>query len=194
MAKLRFGMMTSLDNYINDANGNFSWGQIAEDVHEHANGEARQLSLDIYGRRMYEMMIYWETYDGSVPVEVDFSRVWQATDKLVVSKSLKSVSSARTELVTDLDFEGMRRLKAERDGDIAVSGPTLAAGYLEAGLVDEISIYYVPVVIGGGTPMFQVKKKIGMERIEEVPFSNGVTFIRYRVLNEGRHADESIPL
>jgi dihydrofolate reductase len=183
MAKLTFNMMTSLDNYINDVNGDFNWGQIDDDVHQHANDAQREVTLDIYGRRMYEMMVYWETYDGGVPVEADFSDAWKSVAKLVMSKSLKAVSSARTTLVADLDIEGMRRLKAERDGAIAISGPTLAARYLDAGLVDEVSIYYIPVVVGGGTPMFQVKNKLRLERIEERSFKNGVNFIAYRVLN-----------
>jgi len=183
MAKLTFNMMTSLDNYINDVNGDFNWGQIDHDVHQDANDAQREVSLDIYGRRMYEMMVYWETYDGGVPVEADFSDAWKSVDKLVVSKSLKNVSSERTTLLADLDIEGMRKLKAERDGDIAISGPTLAARYLDAGLVDEVSIYYIPVIVGGGTRMFQVKNKLKLERIEERSFRNGVNFIRYRVLN-----------
>ncbi|UVC07434.1 dihydrofolate reductase family protein [Rhizobium sp. TH2] len=183
MARLTFNMMTSLDNYINDVNGDFNWGQIDDDVHQHANDAQRQISLDIYGRRMYEMMVYWETYDGGVPVEADFADAWKSVDKLIVSKSLKSVASARTTLVADLSIDGMRRLKAERDGAIAISGPTLAARYLDAGLVDEVSIYYIPVVVSGGTPMFQVRNKLKLERIEERSFSNGVNFLRYRVLN-----------
>ena len=183
MAKLTFNMMTSLDNYINDVNGDFNWGQIDDDVHQHANDAQREVTLDIYGRRMYEMMVYWETYDGGVPVEADFSDAWKSVDKLVVSKSLTSVSSARTTLVADLDIDGMRKLKAEREGAIAIAGPTLAARYLDAGLVDEVGIYYIPVIVGGGTPMFQVKNKLKLERIEERSFGNGVNFIRYRVLN-----------
>lgn len=183
MARLTFNMMTSLDNYINDANGDFNWGQIDDDVHQHANDAQREVSLDIYGRRMYEMMVYWETYDGGVPVEADFADAWKSADKLVVSKSLKAVSSARTTLVADLDIDGMCKLKAEREGAIAISGPTLAARYLDAGLVDEISIYYIPVVVGGGTRMFQVKNKLKLERTEERSFRNGVNFLRYRVLN-----------
>lgn len=183
MAKLTFNMMTSLDNYINDVNGDFNWGQINDDVHQHANDAQRLVSLDIYGRRIYEMMVYWETYDGGGAVENDFADAWKSVDKLVVSKSLKGVSSARTTLVADLDIDGMRKLKAEREGAMAISGPTLAARYLDAGLVDEISIYYIPVVVGGGTPMFQVRNKLKLERIEERSFSNGVNFIGYRVLN-----------
>jgi dihydrofolate reductase len=183
MAKLTFNMMTSLDNYINDVTGDFNWGQIEEDVHQHANDAQREIGLDIYGRRMYEMMIYWETYDGDVPVAADFADAWKSTDKLVVSKSLESISSARTTLVTDLDIEGMRKLKAEREGAIAISGPTLAARYLGAGLVDEVGIYYIPVVVGGGTPMFQVRNKLKLERIDERSFKNGVNFLRYRVTN-----------
>jgi dihydrofolate reductase len=183
MAKLTFTMMTSLDNYINDIDGDFNWGHISDDVHQHANDAQREISLDIYGRRMYEMMVYWETYDGNEAVALDFSDAWKSVDKLVVSKSLTSVSSARTALVADLDIDAMRKLKAGRDGAIAISGPTLASRYLDAGLVDEVSIYYIPVVVGGGTRMFQGRNKLKVERIDERSFSNGVSFMSYRVLN-----------
>ena len=183
MARLTFGMMASLDGYINDARGDFNWGQIADDVHAHANEEGRRIDLDIYGRRMYETMVYWETHDGGGTVEADYARVWQTTDKLVVSKRLTEVASRRTTLVPDLDIAAVRKLKTEREGLIAISGPTIAAGFLDAGLVDEVSVYCIPVVVGAGTPMFQVRKKLRLERIEEQSFGNGVNFMRYRVQN-----------
>ena len=183
MARLMFEMMASLDGYISSSRGDFDWGGVDDEVHRHANDEQRRVNLDIYGRRMYEMMTYWETYDGDSPVAADFADAWRAAEKLVVSRSLAGVSSAKTTLVRDLDADGMRKLKAERDGTISVSGATLAARYLDAGLVDEVGIYYVPVVVGAGTPMFMGKNQLRLERIEEKPFGNGVTFMRYRVLN-----------
>jgi dihydrofolate reductase len=183
MAKLMFEMMASLDGYTSSPDDNFDWGGVDDTVHQHANDEQRQISLDIYGRRMYEMMVYWETYDGDEPVAADFADAWRATEKIAVSKSLGSVSSARTTLLADLDVEGMRKLKAERDGTISISGATIAARFLDAGLVDEVGIYYIPVVVGGGTAMFQGKNKLRLERVEERSFGNGVNFMRYRVLN-----------
>lgn len=183
MAKLAFGMMASLDGYINDINGDFNWGQIDDDVHKHANEEGKRVDLDIYGRRMYEMMVYWETCADDGGVEAEFGRVWRNTDKLVVSTTLKDIRSKRTELAHHFDLEAMRRLKAERDGLIQISGPTTAAPFLDAGLVDELNIYWIPVVVGAGTAMFQGRNKLRLETMEQQSFANGVHFVRYRVLN-----------
>ncbi|MNS61381.1 hypothetical protein D3C72_944100 [compost metagenome] len=180
MAKLTFGMMVSLDGYINDAHGDFNWGQIDEEVHAHANAEAMRIGTEIYGRRMYEVMVYWETVDDGDDTEAEFGRQWRAKDKIVVSKSLDAVASQRTRLVPALSLDDMRRLKANATSDIAVAGPTLAATYLAAGLIDEIGIYYVPVVVGAGTPMFQhVPGTLKLARLEERAFANGVVFVRY---------------
>lgn len=182
MAKLIYSMMVSLDGYINDAAGDFNWGQIDAEVHAHANAEAERIGTEIYGRRMYEIMVFWETLDASNDVEAEFARNWRDKDKIVVSKSLDAVSSARTRLVSEFSLDDLRRLKAAATKDLAVAGPTLASTYLNAGLVDEVAIYYVPVVVGSGTPMFQnVENKLRLTLLEERKFPNGVVFMRYRL-------------
>lgn len=181
MAKLTYTMMASLDGFVSDLDGGFNWGQINEAVHAHANDEARRLMLSVYGRRMYETMIYWETYDGDVAVAADFARIWCGQEKIVVSRTLARVESGNTRLLRDLDAAKMQVLKARAAGEIGVSGPELAAGFLDAGLVDEIGIYVIPVVAGSGGPMFRNRKFLTLERLECVPFDNGVTFTRYRV-------------
>jgi dihydrofolate reductase len=182
MAKLTFGMMVSLDGYINDAKGDFDWGQIDKDVHEHANAETRRVGTMILGRRMYETLVYWETNSGDTDFEAEFAEIWHGLDKVVVSKTLKQAKSKRTNIVPEIDVAEMRRKKATAAKDIAVAGPTLASMYLAAGLIDEIGIYYVPVVVGAGTPMFpQVNQTLKLERIEELAFTNGVVFVRYRM-------------
>ena len=187
MGKLTFGMMTSLDGYISDRKGGFDWDQVNEEVHKFAEAEQERDGLTIYGRRMYETMVYWDTADQDEslpPYYRDFARVWQAVDKIVVSKSLEKVTSKRTRLVRELSADDLRRLKAETKKDISISGPTLASSFLKQGLIDEISIYYVPVVVGGGTPMFQdVWQTLKLERIYHRAFDNGVLFVRYRVLS-----------
>ena len=185
VAKLTFfGMMISLDGYINDAKGNFSWGQIDSDVHEHANAETKQIGTMILGRRMYETLVSWETYSGDTDFEAEFAEIWRNLDKVVVSKTLKQAKSRRTSIVPEIDLDEMRRLKASAAKDLAVAGPTLASTYLAAGLIDEIGIYFVPVVVGAGTPMFQqVNQTLRLERIQELAFANGVVFVRYRMRN-----------
>jgi dihydrofolate reductase len=187
VGKLTFGMMVSLDGYINDRNGKFDWGQISEEVHRVAEQQQAREGLTIYGRRMYETMAVWDTLDQdqSLPeYERDFSRVWQKSEKIVVSRSLDNATTKNTRLVRELTADDVRKLKAERQKDIGVSGPTLAATYLKQSLVDEVSIYYIPVVVGGGTPMFpDVTETLKFERLEERGLANGVVFVRYGVKN-----------
>ncbi|SET32981.1 Dihydrofolate reductase [Stigmatella erecta] len=181
--------MTSLDGYINDAEGKFDWGQISEEVHRFAEKEQANTGTTIYGRRMFETMAVWDTLaeDPSVSqAERDFAVIWQNTDKIVVSRSLPEVKTARTRLVRELSAGDIGKLKAESAKDINVAGPTLAASYLQQGLIDEISIYYIPVVVGGGTPMFQnIGATVRLKRLDERAFENGVTFVRYAVRKSG---------
>ena len=183
MAKLTYLMMISLDGYTAERDGNFDWGHIDEEVHQFANDEQRRHGLDIYGRRMYETMLYWETADQlpeSPAVEREFSRIWQDTDKLVISSSLAQTSSRRTRLARVFDPNEIRQLKATATKDLAVSGPTLAAAFIKEGLVDEFGIYYMPVVAGGGTAFFpNLDRRLDLRLIEERSFRSGVRFLRY---------------
>jgi dihydrofolate reductase len=182
VAKLSFQMMASLDGFVSDLEGGFDWGQIDDEVHAHANQEARNLALAICGRAMYETMVYWETHVSvGEPIEDEFALLWKGLDKIVVSSSLKEVAGGNTRLVNSLTNDEMRVLKEKASGEISVSGPVLAAGFLDAGLVDEVSVYSIPVVAGQGRPMFRNKRFLKLERVGTVAFGNGVTFLRYRV-------------
>lgn len=182
MGKLSFQMMTSIDGFVSDLDGHFDWGQIDDEVHSHANREAQNLALVIMGRAMYETMVYWETHvsSGNV-VEDEFAALWKGLEKIVVSRVLKDVVGERTRLVHGLGNDEMRAIKDSTSGEISVSGPALAAGFLDAGLVDEVSLYAIPVVAGHGRPMFRNQTFLKLERSEVIPFGNGVTFMRYRV-------------
>jgi dihydrofolate reductase len=186
MGKLTFGMMVSLDGYINDRKGKFDWGQVSEEVHRFAEQQQAREGLTIYGRRMFETMAVWDTVfeDQSVSqFERDFSLIWRQSEKIVVSRTLPSVTTTNTRLVRELTADDIRRLKAETEKDISVSGPTLAATFLKQGLIEEVSIYYVPVVVGGGTPMFpDVTATLKFKLIEQRTFDNGLVFVRYNVL------------
>ncbi|MFM0287562.1 dihydrofolate reductase family protein [Paraburkholderia megapolitana] len=185
MGKLRFGMMASLDGYVSDVDGKFDWGQVSEEVHRFAEHEQTHEGITIYGRRMFETMAVWDVLaeDQTVSQFIrDFGVAWQLTDKIVVSRSLTEVTTTRTRLVRELSADDIRQLKAESPQDIGVAGPTLAASYLKQGLIDEVSVYCIPVVVGGGTRMFQnIDATIRLERIEQHAFGNGVTFMRYAV-------------
>jgi dihydrofolate reductase len=185
MSKLTFGMMASLDGYINDVNGLFDWGQISEEVHRFAEKEQANSGTTIYGRRMFETMAVWDTLaedPSASQAERDFGAIWRNTDKIVVSRSLPEVKTTRTRLVRELSAGDIGKLKAESAKDINVSGPTLASSYLRQGLIDEVSIYYIPVVVGGGTPMFRdIGTMVRLERLEARTFENGVTYVRLAV-------------
>jgi dihydrofolate reductase len=183
MAKLVYSMMVSLDGYVAELNGNFDWGHIDEEIHRFANEEQRRHGTEIYGRRMYETMMYWETADQMAncsAVEREFALIWQSTDKIVISSSLNQVSSQRTQLLRTFDPEQIRQLKTKEQRDIAISGPTLAAAFIRDGLVDEYGIYYLPVVTGGGTPFFKdLDRRLDLKLVDEHPFHSGVRFMRY---------------
>ena len=188
MGKLRFGMgLITLDGYVKDRQGSFDFGHVSEELHRHAQHEEEETSLAIYGRNMFETMSVWDKMfeDPSVgQFERDFSNVWRRQQKIVVSRTLSSVATTNTRLVRELTADEIKKLKAETEKTISISGPTLAATYLKQGLVDEVSWYYAPVVVGGGSPMFSdVSAMLRFELVEEQRLENGAIFVRYRILN-----------
>ena len=182
MAKLVYSMMVSLDGYVAGPD-NAIVGAISEEVHAFANQEVAATGIHLYGRRMYETMVYWETADKPTesPIEREFSRVWKRLDKIVYSATLKDVSSGNTRIERVVNPEEIRKLKAAASKDLSVAGPTLASRFIDEGLVDEYAFYVTPVVVGGGTALFKgVDRRIEMELVEERRFGNGVVFVRYQ--------------
>ena len=152
MAKLIYSALTSLDGYLADEEGNFDWAMPDEEVHTFINDLERPVGTHLYGRRMYETMVYWETAHTMAdhPVEQDFAEIWRAAEKVVYSKTLETVSSARTRIERAFDPDAIRQVKASAERDISVGGPDLAAQAFGAGLVDECHLFLAPIVIGGG--------------------------------------------
>ncbi|MCG8916524.1 dihydrofolate reductase family protein [Actinokineospora sp. PR83] len=183
MGKLIYSMITSLDGYVEDADGEFAWGAPDdEELHGHINELAASVGTFLYGRRMYETMLYWETaYDvpDQPPVVLEWARQWQATDKVVHSRTLTEVSSARTRLVREFDPDAVRRLKAETDHDLTVDGPDLAAQAIRAGLVDEYHQIICPVLVGGGKRFFPDGVHVDLDLVDERRFAGGVVVLRY---------------
>src|SRR5262245_22828314 len=125
MATLIYSAITSLDGYIADEHGSFDWAAPDEEVHAFVNDLQRPAGTHLYGRRMYEVMVAWETMDDQQPVMRDFAQIWQAADKIVYSRTLEAVSSARTRIEREFDPEAVRQLKASAERDITVGGPGL---------------------------------------------------------------------
>jgi dihydrofolate reductase len=184
MAKLIYSAITSLDGYVADEDGNFDWAAPDEEVHAFVNDLERPVGTYLYGRRMYEVMVYWETASGragQTPAVQDFAELWQAADKVVYSTTLASVTSARTRIERTFDPERIRQLKAGAERDISVGGPGLAAQAIKGALVDELHLFVVPVVVGGGTRALPDDARLALELLAERRFANGTVHLHYRV-------------
>jgi dihydrofolate reductase len=177
-------MIGSLDGYVADETGNFDWAEPDEEVHAFVNDLTRAVGTFLYGRRIYDLMTYWETAlerDDEPAVGRDFATVWQAADKVVYSRTLESVSTARTRLERHFDPVAVRDLVATADRDVTVAGPDLAAQAIAAGIVDEYQLFVVPVVVGGGTAVFPRHVRLDLELRDERRFANGTVYLRYHV-------------
>jgi dihydrofolate reductase len=184
MAKLIYSVITSLDGYVADQDGNFDWAAPDEEVHAFVNDRERQVGTYLYGRRMYDVMVYWETAHTQrdlPPVEQDYASIWRAADKIVYSRTLQAASSARTRIEHDFDAEAVRQLKGTAQRDISVAGPGLAAQAIQAGLVDECHLFLNPVVVGGGNPALPDDVRLDLELLDEHRIGNGVVHLHYRI-------------
>jgi dihydrofolate reductase len=183
MAKLIYSAITSLDGYIADEDGYFDWAVPDEEVHTFINDLERTIGTYLYGHRMYEVMVGWET-DPTLAeqssVMRDFAQTWQAADKIVYSKTLRAVSTARTQMERDFDPEAVLKMKVSAGQDMAVGGPELAAQAFKAGLVDELHLFVVPIVVGGGKRSLPNDVRLKLELIDERRFSSGMVHLHYR--------------
>jgi len=184
MAKLIYSAITSLDGYVADAKGDFSWAMPDEELHRFVNDAERPVGTYLYGRRMYETMVAWEDprlADGEPEPIRDFQQIWKAADKIVYSRTLESASSARTRIEREFDAGAVRRLKASAGRDLSIGGPHLAAEALRCGLVDEVRMYLAPVAVGSGNPAFADGVRIPLELLDERRFGNGTVLVHYRI-------------
>jgi dihydrofolate reductase len=182
MAKLIYSAIASLDGYVADENGNFDWAAPSEEVHRFVNDLERPVGTYLYGRRMYEVLRYWEsayTLAEQPAVERDFADIWHSADKVVYSRTLAEVSTDRTRIERTFDPEAIRQMKTDSIRDITVGGPELAAQAIKAGLVDEYQLFLTPVVVGGGTAFLPKEVRVDLELQDERRFSDGVLYVRY---------------
>ena len=182
MARLIYSVIASLDGYIADEDGNFDWAAPDEEVHSFFNTLERPVGTYLYGRRMYEVMVGWET-DPTLaeqsPLMRDFAQIWQAADKIVYSKTLETASSARTRIERDFYPDTVRRMKAQAERDISVGGPDLATQAFKTGLVDECHLFVTPIVVGGGKRSLPNDVRLELELLDERRFEGGVVHLHY---------------
>ena len=184
MGKLIYSAIASLDGYVEDRHGNFEWAEPDEEVHTFVNEIERPVGTYLYGRRMYDTMRFWETAH-TIPDQPsyarDYTQIWQAADKVVFSRTLDAVTSARTRLKPSFEPDEVRRLKAASDRDLSVGGADLAAQALEADLVDELQLFAVPIVVGGGKRWLAEGGQRRLTLIDTRRFASGVVFLSYRL-------------
>ncbi len=184
MAKLIYAPIASVDGYIEDESGSFDWAAPSDEVHAFVNDLERPVGTHLLGRRMYETMTYWETGPSEgehSDVGRDFAELWRGADKVVYSRTLETAATARTRVEREFDPEAVRQLKATAARDISVGGPELAAQALAAGVVDELHLFLVPVVVGGGKRALPFGVRLELDLLDERRFADGTVFLRYRV-------------
>ena len=184
MTRLLFAALTSLDGYMADEFGRFDWAMPDAEVHQFVNDLQRDIGLHLYGRRMYEVLVAWETMEleGEPDSIVDFAGIWRAADKVVYSTALSEAASKRTRIERTFDPEAVRRLKAADGPDMLIGGPTLAANAFEAGIVDEVHLFVAPVIVGGGLRALPAHVRLDLELTAERRFANGVVYLGYRLV------------
>jgi dihydrofolate reductase len=182
MAKLIYLTISSLDGYVADENGTFDWAEPDGEVHAFVNDLERSAGTHLYGRRLYEVLVAWETMDehpDQPEFILDFAEIWQAADKIVYSRTLETVSSAKTRIEREFDPEAVRELKATSERDLLIGGPELAAEAIRAGLVDEYHLFLAPVLVGGGKRALSNGVRVDLELLDEWRFATGFVYLRY---------------
>jgi dihydrofolate reductase len=185
LGKLIYAAIASLDGYVEDAEGGFRWAAPDDELHAFVNELERPIGTYLYGRRMYETMVSWETAGtgGDEPeVSRDFADVWRAAHKIVYSRTLDDVASARTRLEREFDPAAVRSLKESSGPDITVGGSQLGGEAIAAGLVDECHLFLHPVIVGGGKRALPEGVRVQLELQDERRFTSGVVHLRYAVL------------
>ena len=183
MANLIYVANTSLDGYTEDKDGKFDWTDPSEEYFRFITNLVRAMRTHLYGRRMYESMMVWETDPNlavASPQSRDFADVWQAADKIVYSRTLETISTRKTQLERTFDPQAIRQLKAASEGDILIGGPELAAHAFRAGLIDECHLFVIPILVGGGKSALPDDVRLELELLEECRFGNGTVYLRYR--------------
>jgi dihydrofolate reductase len=183
LSKLIYSAIASLDGYIEDHDGNFNWGVPVDEAHAFINNLMRPIGTHLYGRRMYEVMMAWET-DSSLgeqsPTMADFARLWQAAEKVVYSQTLKSVSTARTRIARTFEAESIRQMKQELEADLVIGGPELAANAFKAGLIDECYVFLAPITVGRGKPAFPQAIHVHLGLLDQRRFTDGMVYLHYK--------------
>lgn len=184
MSKLIYIANMSIDGYTEDPQGRYDWTVPSDEKFIFITNIVKKMGTHLYGRRMYETMKVWETdpnFSNASPLLFAFAETWQAADKIVYSRTLKTVSTHKTRLERNFESDDIRRLKDSLEKDIMIGGPELAAHAYRNGLIDECHLFLIPITVGGGKKAFPDDLKIKMELLEERRFECGEVYLRYQI-------------
>ncbi|HEX3591280.1 MAG TPA: dihydrofolate reductase family protein [Pseudonocardiaceae bacterium] len=181
MAKLIYSAITSLDGYVEDRDGGFDWAAPDEEVHRFVNDLERRISTYLYGRRMYETMVYWQSSRERSPVSQEFAEIWRAADKIVYSRSLEQLWIPRARIEREFDPTAIREYKKFWADDVSIGGADLAGQAIAAGLVDECHLLLVPAIVGGGKRALPDDVRVDLELMDEHRFGSGVVHLHYAI-------------
>ncbi|WP_426998872.1 dihydrofolate reductase family protein [Pseudarthrobacter sp. N5] len=196
MGKLVYTGITSLDGYVADREGNFSWSAPDMEVHSFVNDLERQAGTYLYGRRMYQVMSAWDSdlSFADAPAYIrDYAEIWRSAEKIVFSRTLTTPSTDRTRIEQEFIPDAIRQLKTSSERDISISGPALAGQAITADLVDEYRLFLTPFAVGGGKPYLPGGVRLELELLDHRRFGNGVVYLHYRQLStlDGGAADSA---
>jgi dihydrofolate reductase len=186
VAKLIYSAIASLDGYVEDESGGFEWAAPSEELHAFVNDLERPIGTYLYGRRMYETMVFWETVstDGAQPEAIrDFAGIWRRADKIVFSRTLQETSSERTRIEREFSPERVGELKSTTSSDMTIGGAELAGQAIAEGLVDECQLILVPVIVGGGKRALPSDVRLELELLDQRHFGSGAVYLSYRLLS-----------
>jgi dihydrofolate reductase len=183
LRRVIYSMGVSLDGFIAGPDGSIGL-TVDEELHRFYNQQARETGLDVYGRRLYEVMTYWDTaaekHPSSTEIELEFARIWKETPKLVFSRTLERVEMSNCRLAQDDVAEEIRRLKEQPGKDIHIGGADLAATFIRLDLIDEYRPVVHPIVLGGGTPYLPpLDERLNLQLLETRTFGSGAVYLRY---------------
>ncbi|AWB93794.1 dihydrofolate reductase family protein [Aeromicrobium chenweiae] len=182
MARLLYSTNVSLDGRISDGQGRFDWSEPSTELHQYYNDLFRPVGTHVYGRRLYDSMVVWETLDDEDAVLRDFAGIWRSADKVVHSRTLERPGSARTRIEPDFDPAAVRALVDAADRDVLIGGAELAGQALASGIVDDLHTFVYPVVVGDGPRYLPDGVRMDLELVGQRRFGNGVVHLQHRVL------------
>jgi dihydrofolate reductase len=185
LGKIIYAIQTSLDGYISDEQGGFDWAEPQKDVHTFINEMQSKMEVLLLGRKMYKILEEWEKIIEieKMPDYIkDYEHIWKKTKKIVFSSTIHTINYQNTILKSKLIINDISELKESVNADIGIGGSDIASQVMESNLIDEISIFVYPVIVGNGKKWINVKNENKLELKSVKKFDRGVMLLNYKTV------------